>query len=140
MTRSFWLACAALAVLGLVDVRSAQAQAFMPRPSLQPRSTFGAPRYSTPRGLQRPTVSPYLNLVRPDVFGPLNYQLLVRPQIEQRYSNLRQERSLEMLGYELQAGEADLRRGRSSRVRETGHVSDFMNYSHFYRTPESTPR
>lgn len=80
--------------------------------------------------IRRPAVSPYLNILRNDGLGPLNYQTMVRPQIEARNAYLRQ-------AAELQGIESDLRNRRRpgdapGQMRETGHGTSFFNYSHYF--------
>lgn len=87
------------------------------------------PRYSP----SRPTVSPYLNLLRSDS-GPLpNYYSLVRPQLNQekfdnqisaatRQNSIAVQR-LSALSSNSQGGNA------------TGTDSVYSNYSHYYRHP-----
>ena len=80
----------------------------------------------------RPTVSPYLNLLRRDV-GPLpNYHSLVRPQLrgienDQRQAvvNIRQQSAIRTLNRQvLELAEPN--------VAKTGGGGEFRNYSHFY--------
>lgn len=112
---------------------SAQAQAvYAPR-------TVG--RNSSAPAVQRPTISPYLNLFRPNV-GPVgNYQTLVRPQLNQQANNVRQaqaiqatQRSVERVERQVQTG------GATGPISPTGHSSSFMNYSHFYSVGPSGRR
>jgi hypothetical protein len=88
------------------------------------------PRY-TPA---RPTVSPYLNLLRRDA-GPVpNYYSLVRPQLQQQAIN--QQVSTNLLQQEQNIGQlqdATLRLKASS-MRATGTGGGFMNFSHYYNT------
>ena len=81
--------------------------------------------------LSRPTVSPYLNLLRVDGFGgAANYQTLVRPQIEARQQAQLQERQLGLVQQRLGAQQASLdalRGPRAQRVFSTGHTTRFMN-------------
>ena len=86
--------------------------------------------------LSRPTVSPYLNLLRIDGQGGLaNYQTLVRPQIEQRQLAEFQEQENVRLQQQLNAQQTSiesLRRQRSQRVFSTGHQSRFMDLRGYY--------
>lgn len=80
--------------------------------------------------IRRPVVSPYLNILRNDGLGPLNYQTLVRPQIEARNAFLRQ-------ADEMRSIESQLRNRRRptdepGQMRETGHGTSFFNYSHYF--------
>src|SRR5437762_2134344 len=86
----------------------------------------------------RPTVSPYLNLLRTDQFGtilPPNYQTLVRPQLDQQQQIQQQQGQINNLQQQNRRGApASQQRGLSS----TGHrAPDFsehryLNYSHYY--------
>ena len=86
--------------------------------------------------LSRPTVSPYLNLLRVDGFGlTANYQTLVRPQIEQRELAVLQEQENFRLQQQLNAQQTSiesLRRQRSQRVFSTGHQSRFMDLRGYF--------
>lgn len=75
ITRLF-LASAALLLIGVVDTASAQTGGTRPNPAFANRSPLGS----------RPTISPYLNLLRQG--NPaLNYYGLVRPEQEFRAAN-----------------------------------------------------
>jgi hypothetical protein len=74
----------------------------------------------------RPTVSPYLNLLRGGTNPAINYYGLVRPQFE--FS--RQMRQVES---ELASQEHTLRGlEEETGVAATGHAAGFMNYLHYY--------
>lgn len=83
---------------------------------------------------QRPTVSPYLNLVRDDSGAAANYQTLVRPQMEQIDINRRQEMQFDRLDRQFQnfRSESAFPQEGSLDIRETGHTTRFMNRSHYY--------
>lgn len=83
----------------------------------------------------RPTVSPYLNLVRDQSqsFGAPNYQTLVRPALEQRELARAQERQVANLQQQIGTMQGDIRRAQSG-VISTGHPTRFMTYLHFYPT------
>ncbi len=87
----------------------------------------------------RPTVSPYLNLLRRDT-GPVpNYYTLVRPQFQQMAINQQQQVINEFQGQELlnqqqtlqQVQDSNLRL-RTPTMRSTGTGGGFMNFSHYY--------
>jgi hypothetical protein len=86
--------------------------------------------------LSRPTVSPYLNLLRNDgVSGIANYQTLVRPQIEQRELAVIQENENQRLQRQINAQQTSIdgiQRQRAQRVFSTGHQTRFLNYSDYY--------
>ena len=81
----------------------------------------------------RPTVSPYLNLVRDQSMntGAPNYQTLVRPALDRRELARDQERQLSSLQNQVGTIQGDLRRAQSGAM-ATGHPTRFMTYSHFY--------
>lgn len=88
---------------------------------------------------RRPTVSPYLNLFNEsfDEGGTdLNYQTLVRPQLQQQRINSQLQRQTQALNQRLQdiaAQPAYSPRG-STRQAPTGHSTFFRVYSHYYPT------
>ncbi len=79
--------------------------------------------------IQRPTVSPYLNLYRQDSQGIPTYQTLVRPQVQQQRVNQVQQTEITQLRSDL----ANERAAATQPLPQTGHVSYFRHYSHFYR-------
>lgn len=83
-----------------------------------------------------PAVSPYLNLFRTDFEsgGDLNYQTLVRPQLEQQQfnqqvtrENLRVNRRLQQL-----SARSPFRQQGSRDQLPTGHQTAFFHYGHYY--------
>lgn len=96
--------------------------------------------------LNRPSVSPYLNLLRGDGTGVNNvpnYQTFVRPVIDQQNLNRQQSLALRNLQRQLQSVAAQPRSriaapSPSGIERRTGHQSRFMispyynNLSHYY--------
>ena len=86
---------------------------------------------------RRPTLSPYLNLLRNDgdsLGGLPNYYTFVRPALEQQRTNRRQQRDIRKLGQEVQSVNRQLmfQGDPSNAVRPTGHTTVFMNHSHYY--------
>ena len=83
--------------------------------------------------LSRPTVSPYLNLVREGSGLTANYQTLVRPAMERRRQANRQQVAISRLQSSVtnMQGEMASRRQPQGRF-STGHPSGFMYYSHYY--------
>lgn len=79
----------------------------------------------------KPTVSPYLNLLRNQGLGLPNYQSFVRPQFEERRAAQQQQVAINQLRQQ-QAQQASQLRSGSPVLQPTGHVSVFMQYSHFY--------
>ena len=125
-----------LIILGMFTVLAAQASAQL------------RDRYNRRYEPARPTLSPYLNLTRPD-WGTLpNYQSLVRPMLRQQELNQRAARILDRNAQRLQQlGERteetqELIRGWTSRTPTVanptgkssifGAVSGFRSYSHYY--------
>lgn len=86
-------------------------------------------RSDNPNG---PTVSPYLNLLQNNnqLNGIPNYQSLVRPLLDQQSAIQRQGASLQRLQQQVSTDG----KGPGAQ-RATGHMSYFMNYSHFYPAP-----
>ncbi len=86
--------------------------------------------------LSRPTVSPYLNLVRRDGFGGVtNYQTLVRPQLEQREFARIQQAELSRVRQQMAVQQRSIdtiQQQRAQRVFSTGHPTRFMNTQNFY--------
>jgi hypothetical protein len=79
----------------------------------------------------RPTVSPYLNLLQPQGGGLPNYQTLVRPALEQRNQNLQMQRQISQLQSSVIENNVRDQRGEAM-FRPTGHSTGFFYYSHFY--------
>ena len=82
----------------------------------------------------RPTVSPYLNLLQGNRFGVSNYQTLVRPLIEQREAAQMNQANIQQLQQQFQSGQAAAMRrgGGGGGARSTGHPTRFQNYLHYY--------
>jgi hypothetical protein len=82
----------------------------------------------------RPTVSPYLNLLNPSAAANSvpNYFTLVKPQLEQRAALSRQASELQRLNRQVSAGPRRSQR-QQSQVRSTGHATQFMYYGPYYR-------
>ena len=83
------------------------------------------PRYSP----QKPTVSPYVNLLRDEFGGVPNYYSLVRPQLDQQATNNRvatasKSQSIAVRRLEEVASGAT--------ARPTGSGATFRSYSHYY--------
>jgi len=87
-----------------------------------------------------PTVSPYLNLFRRDLGGndDLNYNTLVRPQLQQQQLNQQLQQRTYENARRLQAvaaqGGAYNVAGSKDQV-PTGHQTVFMYYGHYFPTP-----
>ena len=88
--------------------------------------------------LNRPTVSPYLNLLRrsADNSSLPNYQTLVRPQLEQRQQSQQRDIAIQRLQSRVtnMQGRAAIQAQQQGRRNPfiTGHASGFMRYLHYY--------
>jgi hypothetical protein len=83
----------------------------------------------------RPTVSPYLNLFNSNANTLGNYQLNVKPLLDQYNINSQNAASLNQLQQQLNEVRTSTglgTNGTSGRIRPTGHVSGFMDLSHYY--------
>ncbi|HEV3138235.1 MAG TPA: hypothetical protein VGZ26_10025 [Pirellulales bacterium] len=78
-----------------------------------------------------PTVSPYMNLLQNNnQFNQVpNYQSLVKPLLDQQNAIQRQGAGLQRLQQQVSSGGSGAGGGGG---RGTGHVTSFMNYSHFF--------
>lgn len=87
---------------------------------------------------QSPTVSPYLNLFgNRSSSGLPAYQTLVQPILQQQQQAALQQGQIQRLQSQQSAlargsGLTNPARGASSAIRGTGHVSTFMNTTHYY--------
>ena len=128
MKRSLaWLAFASTIVWLTASLAAAQGYA----PVRAPRR---------PQYMQRPAVSPYLNLIQfqdsaADDSMPV-YQNLVRPFVEQRRINQYQVNQVFQL--QQQVARAAAETNRYEGLRQTGHLTSYQNMSHFY--PNLAPR
>jgi hypothetical protein len=84
------------------------------------------------------TVSPYLNLFREDFEGgsDLNYNTLVRPQLQQQAVNQQVQRQAIELQRQLQsvAAQADFNPQGAKDVYPTGHQTAYRYFGHYYPT------
>jgi hypothetical protein len=83
-----------------------------------------------------PTVSPYLNLFREDLEGggDLNYNTLVRPQLQQQQFNQQVQRQNMQLAQRLQSisARSDFNVQGARDQFPTGHKTVYFYHSHFY--------
>jgi hypothetical protein len=83
-----------------------------------------------------PTVSPYLNLFREDLEGggDLNYNTLVRPQLQQQQFNQQVQRQNLAVERQLQAfaAQSDFNPQGSTSQLPTGHQTVFRYYGRYY--------
>lgn len=92
-------------------------------------------RYQPPAG---PTITPYLNYYRADLSTlPSPYESFVVPQ-------QRLQRNLYELGRNQQADfrkvESEIKQVRASTAAATGVGASFLNYSHYYQSPQGARR
>jgi hypothetical protein len=107
-----------------------------------PRLPFGSGGSSSAKPFTsfspEPTVSPYLNLFREDFEGnsDLNYNTLVRPQLQQQAVNQQVQRQAQDLQRQLQsvAAQSDFNPQGAKDVYPTGHQTVFRYYGHYYPT------
>jgi len=120
MKRLSMAGLAALGLLGFLATGQARAQYGYQRP---PTSPFN-----------QPSVSPYLNLLRPGTSAGVNYTTLVRPQVDTG-------RAIQQLQYQVnqdqqalmgQLGQAPAGLNPSAALPLTGHPTQFMTYSHYF--------
>lgn len=84
-----------------------------------------------------PTVSPYLNLIGRTNNGLPAYQTLVQPILQQQQQAALQQGQIQKLQNQQSSlsrgsGLANPARGASAAIRGTGHVTAFMDTSHYY--------
>ena len=111
-----------------IDAKSAWAQGFVPRGASETRATRD---YI----LNRPTVSPYLNLTRRETeFSSPNYQTLVRPALEQRERESQQSSAMRQLQSQVvnMQGQMALSQQRQRGQFSSGHPTRFFTYLHYY--------
>lgn len=128
-------------ITGLGTVSSLGTAPRRPQPTFTSRpALFGNGRGPTTKpfaNAQRdPTVSPYLNLFRDDFdgFGDLNYNTLVRPQLQQQQLNqdfARQAAAINQRVQQIAAQPAFSPEGSKDQL-PTGHSTVFRNMSHYY--------
>jgi hypothetical protein len=80
--------------------------------------------------LDRPTVSPYLNLLRLESSSAMpNYHTLVRPEVENRQEAARQAMAIRQLQNNVSSMQGEMN---GSQGFSTGHPTRFMTYLHYY--------
>jgi len=82
----------------------------------------------------RPTVSPWLNLLRNDggINNISNYQTLVRPLLEQRQQASMQTRQISQLQSQVASQRSQAAQQSQTGVRPTGHPTRYLNYLQFF--------
>jgi hypothetical protein len=127
MRRLVWI-ISLLTLIAPLGARNAQAQGFVPRGA---NAALATRDYI----INRPTVSPYLNLLRTEspISAP-NYQTLVRPALEHRQEIQRQESAIRQLQSRVvnMQGQMAARNRRQQEGFATGHPQRFMTYLHYY--------
>jgi hypothetical protein len=119
---------------GLTDNCQAQDILAMPRVggySSGPDAPIGA------GGVGRPAVSPYMNLQVADALGMAGaYQTLVQPFVFQRQVSNTQQASIQKLQQQVTTVETanSMNRRPGQIMRDTGHQTRNLNYSHYYPT------
>ena len=84
------------------------------------------------------TISPYLNLFNQGPTGRSqtldNYNLLVRPMLDQQNMNAQVRRQQQQMNMQVQAiaAKPDMEAAGSENIIPTGHQTGFGYYSHFY--------
>jgi hypothetical protein len=98
--------------------------------------TGGAPDPIGAGGVGRPAVSPYANLYVADAIGMSGaYQTLVQPFVQQRQVNNSQMASMQRLQRQVSNAETTTSaRHPVQIIRDTGHQTRSLNYSHYYPT------
>ncbi len=95
-------------------------------------ASFGSQSHA--QGVRRPTVSPYLNLLRSSGTPAENYYNLVRPELLFRQSLQQQGRQIQ----QLQRGSVSAPQSQArttpgpTAIPGTGHTSYYQIYSHYY--------
>ena len=91
-------------------------------------------RYVNPArsaAVRRPAVSPYVNLLQGNDAGVSNYFTQVRPMLRQGLVNTQQSANIQSLQHQVAGATAAGQTG-SVGIRQTGHITTFRNYSHFF--------
>jgi hypothetical protein len=87
-------------------------------------------------GVGRPSVSPYTNLYLADAIGMSGaYQTMVQPFVQQQQVNNGQMAKIQRLQSQVSTVEtASPKRRPGQIIRDTGHQTRTLNYSHYYPT------
>ncbi len=88
--------------------------------------------------LPNPVVSPYMLMTDVGQSGLLNYQMLVQPLMQQRLTTNHQNASINNLQQQVQSTQAAPTKRPGQNIRDTGHETRYLNYSHYYHS--ATPR
>jgi hypothetical protein len=93
--------------------------------SLAPQASAQVPGIGG--GYRPPTVSPYLNLLRRGTLPAINYQGLVRPQLETN-------EALRRLQQQATTNQQNIQQLESGEFLPTGHPTQFLNHNRFFLT------
>jgi hypothetical protein len=119
---------------------AAGAPSVRPRMNLQPRGAAAKPFSSFSPA---PTTSPYLNLFREDFAGEsdLNYNTIVRPQLQQQQFNQQVQRQGQDLASRMQsmAAQGDFNPQGDKNQFPTGHQTVFGYYGRFHPNKQYVP-
>jgi hypothetical protein len=119
---------------------TSHAQQILASPRMGGYPTGGPPEPIGAGGVGRPAVSPYVNLTTADELGMIGgYQTLVQPFVQQRMVNNTQTASIQRLQRQVFSAEpatTSMRRPNQI-IRDTGHQTRSLNYSHYYPTTTS---
>ncbi len=98
------------------------------------RSAFRHDTNFLRQSFSRPTVSPYLNLLREDGIGLPTYHTTVRPALQQRATNQQQALAIRQVQDQFNTAFVAQQsgRGQPAGIRPTGHATQFMNFLHYY--------
>jgi hypothetical protein len=121
---------------------TSNAQQTLASPRIGGYPAMGQPEAIGAGGVGRPAVSPYSNLILADGLAQLGvgggYQTLVQPLVQQRMVNNAQMASMQRLQRQVNTVESttvttSMRRPNQI-IRDTGHQTRSLNYSHYYPT------
>lgn len=87
--------------------------------------------------LDRPAVSPYMNLMRREGSTGTNYETLVVPQLKAQQAAMAQQRQIQQLQRDI--GQVSASQQNPNAPMTTGHRTFFGNYSHFYSMGPNVP-
>ena len=116
---------------------TSHAQQILASPRMGGYPAGGPPEAIGAGGVGRPAVSPYANLYVADAIGMSGaYQTLVQPFVQQRQVNNSQMASMQRLQRQVSTAETTTNSARRPNqiIRDTGHQTRSLNYSHYYPT------
>jgi hypothetical protein len=115
---------------------TSHAQQILASPRMGGYPTGGPPEPIGAGGVGRPAVSPYANLYVADAIGMSGaYQTLVQPFVQQHQVNNSQMASIQRLQRQAATADSTTSARRPNQIiRDTGHQTRSLNYSHYYPT------